>query len=251
MKYILIHLFFLLGTCNVSNDLLVQEFESRQSVSPVDHSVFDNLLRTYVNQEGFVDYKGWKKDKIKLDEYLVYLGNHKPSSSWDKKSTLAYYINLYNAAAVQLILDNNMPESIKDIGGTFNSVWNKEYISIKGEKYSLNDIEKGILLKMGDPRVHFAINCASYSCPKLQNRAFTKDNLEELMEKGAREFINSSKNDISRDKVSLSKIFKWYKEDFTSKELGLIDYLNKYSTVKINKNASIDYKDYNWKLNKQ
>ncbi len=209
------------------------------------HSEWNALLKKYVTDAGNVDYKSFGNEKSTLNSYIEKLGNNAPADSWSKKERLAYYINLYNAATVKLILDNYPIKSIKDI----NKPWGKKWVRVGNTTYSLGNIEHKILRKMNEPRIHFAINCASYSCPKLLNVAFTAANMETLLQKAINEFINDTKrNKISTNKVQLSNIFKWYKKDFTSNGT-LIEYLNSYLTTKINDNADIDYLKYDWSLN--
>ena len=102
---------------------------------------------------------------------------------------------------------------------------------------------------MNEPRIHFAINCASFSCPKLLNDAYTADKLENQLEEVTEGFINSERNKINKHQVELSKIFDWYKKDFTNKEL--ISYINKYSEVQVADDAKIDFMEYDWRLNEQ
>ncbi|MBQ0739982.1 DUF547 domain-containing protein, partial [Aquimarina celericrescens] len=123
------------------------------------------LLQNHVGQNGKVDYKAFKKNESKLDSYLKLLGNNPPQDSWSKNEKKAYLINAYNAFTVKLIVENYPTESIRDIGGFFSNPFSTEFAKIGDKEYSLDDIEKGMLLKMGDPRVHFAVNCASGSCP--------------------------------------------------------------------------------------
>ncbi|MCB0737229.1 MAG: DUF547 domain-containing protein, partial [Bacteroidetes bacterium] len=132
------------------------------------------------------------------------------------------------------------------------SVWKDKFFTIGGVKRSLDEIENQILRKdFTEPRIHFAINCASESCPKLYNQAFTADNLEKNLEKLAKGFVNDTKrNKITASSIEISEIFSWFKDDFT-KSGTVIDYLNKYSTTKINKDAKISYLKYDWSLNKQ
>lgn len=210
----------------------------------IDHSAWNNLLKKHVNASGMVDYKGFKNDRSKLDEYLKLLSSQEPSKDWGANELLAYYINLYNAYTVDLILRNYPVKSIKDI----DSPWTSEFIKVGDTEISLGGIENSILRKMNEPRIHFAINCASISCPKLLNEAYTADKIEEQLEKVTMEFINSDKNEISKNSAKLSSIFDWYKKDF--KENGtLIEYINQYSNTKINSGANISYKEYNWNLN--
>ena len=219
--------------------------QTSQDIGPVlDHSTWNKLLKKHVKPNGMVDYKGLKNDRTELDKYLKMLSSQQPSVDWGTNELLAYYINLYNAYTVDLILRNYPVKSIKDI----DSPWTSEFVKVGDTEISLGGIENSILRKMNEPRIHFAINCASISCPKLLNEAYTADKIEEQLERVTREFINSDKNEISANSAKLSSIFDWYEKDF--KENGsVIDYINQYSDTKINSGASISYKEYNWNLN--
>ncbi len=221
------------------------EDERPLTLQKVDYSTWDKLLKKYVDDQGNVDYKNFRKEIGLLNSYLE-LQTKNPVSEYDtKESKLVYYINLYNAATVKLILDNYPLGSIKDLKGP----WNRQVVTIRNKQLSLGDIEHNILRKMDEPRIHFAINCASYSCPKLLNEAFTVEKLEDLLEKSARNFVNDPKrNVITKEKAMLSQIFKWYKKDFTNK-VSLTDYINQYSTIKITKETSIEFINYDWRLN--
>jgi hypothetical protein len=240
------------GSGGLHYDALKQGEKIEATRAQLDHSNYDALLKKYVNKAGFVDYKGLAKEQAKLKSYLVYLSVNPPKSDWETGEQFAYYINLYNASTLDLIVDNNMPASIKDIDGPLGQVWLKEYIVVNGKNYSLADIEKGVLQKMNDPRIHFAINCASFSCPKLLDEAYTGKNVDQLMTRAANEFVNSNKNDLSDpNNPKLSSIFKFYTSDFTAVAPSLIDYVNTYAKKKINASAQVEYKDYDWSLNKQ
>jgi hypothetical protein len=213
----------------------------------VENSEWDKLLKKYVSDNGDVNYKGFKKDIKTLNDYVNYLATQIPSESWTINEQLAYFINVYNANTIKLITDNYPTKSIKDI----KNPWLKDRIKIGDKDFSLADVENGILRKMNEPRIHFAINCASFSCPKLLNIAYTETNVQELMEQATHEFINNtSKNKLAKDELKISEIFKWYKSDFTENG-SVIDYINQYSEIKIFPNAKIDYINYNWSLNEQ
>lgn len=214
----------------------------------VDHSQWDKLLKKYVNNEGLVDYKGFKNDSAKLDAYLKMLAEQNPTNNWSVQELLAYYINIYNAATVKLITENYPVKSIKDIDGN----WTKGRVAIGDKELSLGGIENGILRKMNEPRIHFAINCASISCPKLINEAYTAGKINEQLDRAAKNFINSDENDISASNVKLSSIFDWYQKDFTiNGEQDVIGYINQFSNTKIKPSATLSYKTYNWNLNEQ
>ncbi|MCG2462693.1 DUF547 domain-containing protein [Flavobacteriaceae bacterium F89] len=215
------------------------------STKNIDHSEWTELLKKYVTDEGQVDYKGFLQDKNKLDDYLNALATQVPTNDWTVQEQLAYYINLYNAQTVNLILMNYPLKSIKDIDGP----WTGDFIKIGRKELSLGALEHSILRKMNEPRIHFAINCASASCPKLLNEAYTSEKLDEQLEDATSGFINSDNNTISKDKLELSRIFKWYKDDFIKGEL--IQFIDPYTEVKIDPNAKIRYKEYDWSLNEQ
>jgi hypothetical protein len=183
------------------------------------------------------------------------LSNNPPKNDWNENEQKAYWINAYNAFTVSLILQHYPVKSIEDIGGKIykvNTPWDIKFITIGGKKYDLNNIEHGILRKnFNDPRIHFALVCASMSCPKLRNEAYTTSQLNAQLEGAGRDFLNDrSKNRVSANHAELSKYFSWYKGDFT-KNGSLADYINKYSQDKINANTKISSIDYNWSLNEQ
>ncbi len=211
----------------------------------IDHSQWARLLNEHVADNGLVDYEGFKQDKKELNEYLNTLSKQVPADTWSIQEQLAYYINLYNAHTVNLIVENYPSKSIKDINGA----WTKEIVEIGGKEISLGGLEHSILRKMNEPRIHFAINCASTSCPKLLNKAFTADKIDEQLDIVTRGFINSDNNTITWDKLELSRIFKWYKNDFFGGDL--IKYINQYSDVTIVPKSKVRFKEYDWSLNRQ
>jgi len=211
-------------------------------IEKVSHKAWDVLLKKYVDKKGNVDYKSFKKEEATLQIYLEYLATNKPNNSSSKNEKLAYYINLYNAATVKLILDNYPTKSIKSI----KSPWGKKWVKVGDELLSLGNIEHKILRKMNEPRIHFAINCASYSCPKLINAAFTADNMEQELEQATIDFVNDTTRNKFDQKAELSEIFKWYKSDFTTNGT-VLEYIAKYK--KINTKSRIGYLDYDWSLN--
>jgi len=215
------------------------------SAQKVDHSLWTNFLKNHVSNEGHVDYKKIKDNPESLNIVLENLSKTIPNEQWSKNETLAYWINAYNALTLDLIIRNYPVESIKDI----KNPWEQRLWKLGNQKYNLEDIEHKILRKMNEPRIHFAIVCASYSCPKLLNEAYTAKHLEAQLTKAAKDFLSdSNRNSITKDRLELSKIFKWFDSDFTKKG-SLINFLNMYSDIKILENANIKYKDYNWDLN--
>ena len=210
-----------------------------------DHSLWTSILQKNVTDDGHVDYRSIQLHPENLNTYLQNLSKTKPNKTWSKNETLAFWINAYNAFTVKLIIDNYPVKSIKDI----KNPWDTKFFSIGNKTMSLNHIEHGILRKLNEPRIHFAIVCASVSCPKLQNKAFTASELNSQLTNAAIKFLSdSSKNKISENSLELSKIFQWFTKDF--KQHGsLIDFLNHYTETAISENATITFKDYNWSLN--
>lgn len=227
---------------------IVVEPEIIESNEPetFDHDLWNSLLQKHVSEQGNVNYKGFKSDKTEFYAYLNSLSKTPPEDSWSKDETLAYWMNVYNAFTIKLILDNYPLNSIKDINGP----WDHRFIKIGNKWYTLNDVEHKIIRKMNEPRIHFALVCAAVSCPKLYNKAFTAKDLETDLVLLTKSFLNnSSKNELSENSMKLSRIFKWYGGDFKTNGNSLIDFLNQYSNITISDKAKKSYKDYNWDLN--
>ena len=224
----------------------------------VDHSAFDKLLKKHVSAQGLVDYKGFKADELAFNQYLAMLSKNPPAASTSKAEQMAYWINAYNAYTIRLILDHYPVQSIKDIGTKIQipfvtTPWAAKFFSIGGEKMSLDNIEHGILRKkFDDPRIHFALVCASISCPRLRNEAYTAAQLEKQLDDQGRDFLNNpAKNKPGKSAAQLSKYFDWYKGDWQKNGQSVAKWVNRYATTKMDENAKITYLDYNWNLNKQ
>ncbi|KGL58573.1 DUF547 domain-containing protein [Polaribacter sp. Hel1_85] len=213
-------------------------------------SIFNELLQKHVTKTGIVDYKSFKEDTSKLDGYISYLEKTTPDNSWSTNKQKAFWINAYNAYTIKLILENYPLKSIMDIKQKGKSAWKIPFAKVGGKTYTLDHIEHEILRKnLFDPKIHVGVNCASGSCPKLGNKAFTEDNIEAELTQLMKDFINdTTRNKLSKKKVQISSIFDWFKEDFT-KNGSVVDYLNKYSDTEINKKAKISFLKYNWTLN--
>ncbi|WP_299553922.1 DUF547 domain-containing protein [Seonamhaeicola sp.] len=238
---------------NAPVDIEVQEEKTPSEVNNdsiyiikiTTHDAWDNLLKLHVTPKGNVNYKGFKKDHRKLNDYIRHLGENMPTKDWLKHHELAYWINAYNAFTIDLILRHYPVKSIKDI----KDPWKQRHWKLGDVWYNLDEIEHQILRKMDEPRIHFAINCASVSCPKLQNTAFSSTNLDQQLTKATKDFLSdTTKNQISEDQIELSKLFQWFAKDF-KKYGSLIDFLNRYSDVQISEKAKKRFMDYNWGLN--
>ncbi|MCF8258822.1 MAG: DUF547 domain-containing protein [Flavobacteriales bacterium] len=222
---------------------------------PPSHDAWTALLRAHVDTKGHVSYKGLKKDVDRLDAYLRTLSDCPPSKDWSRDERLAYWVNAYNAFTVKLIIDHYPVKSIKEIGPRLsvplvNSVWDIKFFKIGGVEMNLNHIEHDILRKEFDePRIHFAIVCASFSCPQLLNESFAPQTLEKQLHDRTVAFINDPvRNRIATDRLQLSSIFDWFKGDFTKKGT-LQAFIAKYAKVKVSGKAKVSYLDYDWSLN--
>jgi len=213
-------------------------------------SIFHELLQAHVDADGNVDYKAFKADEEKLDTYISYLEKTKPEKSWSSNKQKAFWINAYNAYTIKLILGKYPLNSIMKIKKKGKNAWNIPFAKVGGKVYTLDYIEHKLLRKkFPDPKIHVGVNCASGSCPKLSNVAFTEKNIDAELTKLMKVFINdASRNKLTKSKVQISKIFDWFKEDFTM-DSSVIGFINKYSDVKIDEKAKVSFLEYDWSLN--
>lgn len=223
------------------------------------HLQWTRLLDKHVSQ-GKVDYQGFKNDEAELDRYLGILAATDPETLADADQ-LAYYINAYNSYTVKLILDNfkngKPPASIRKIGGLFANPWKISFAVLGGKTYSLDNIEHDIIrVRFKEPRIHFAVNCASKSCPILISEAYEGDTLEKQLETSTREFLeNTEHNHLKGDILYVSSIFKWYSEDF---EDGPLAFFLAHVTGNLYESLQdgagrirVKFLDYDWSLNSQ
>jgi len=222
-------------------------FFKTYSQETVDHTAWDQILILNVTDSGLVNYEGVTSDVIVFYKYFRYLQNISPENHWDNKEKIAYWLNVYNATVMKMIIDEYPIQSINQL----ENPWKRKAFKSKGIRYSLDDIEHNILRKFGDPRIHFLLNCGSMSSPRLWNRAYTSTNIEYALEERTREFINDpQRNQINSKTVRISQLFEWYEEDFVSNHTDVIDFINEYATTPINKNIVKKYVTYDWTLNK-
>ncbi len=208
------------------------------------HEVFDKLLQKYVSKEGWVDYGGFKQSEQTLDAYLQELGKNMPADLDTSEEALAYWINLYNAATIKLILKNLPVKTITQIEN--GKPWDLKWIQLGTKSFTLNNIEHDIIRKRWkEPRIHFVLVCAAKSCPKLNNGVFTASNIDAQMTRLTKEFLASDKNKISENSAIVSKLFEWYGGDFGN----IVSFINRYSAVKLDTKAKISFMEYDWSLN--
>ena len=238
--------FFLISGSTVSAGSFSEKF---------DNQIYASLLKKHVIDKR-VNYDGFKKDEKRLDEYLDIL-SHTDVKSLSGNNLFAFYINAYNAFTIKLILTKYPGiNSIKEIGGFFSNPWNIKFILLQKRTVSLDHIEHDILRpKFKDPRVHFAINCASKSCPRLLNEPYEGRILETQLDTQAEKFINDKKNTfVKGDTLFISKIFKWFKKDFSDNP---VLFIKRYAATELKEqlnsygeNIKLQYLTYDWSLNR-
>lgn len=238
------------------------------------HAQWNALLKKHVrwNAAGTttsVDYSGFAKDGVSFDSYLKNISSvsKKDYAKWTLQDQQAFLINAYNAYTVQLVL-TRYPDlsSIKDLGSVFSSPWKQKFFVLLGEKRSLDDVEHMLLRgdkRYKEPRIHFAVNCASIGCPALRNEAYTSAKLASQLEDQTIRFLSDKSRNrfyLKTGRFSVSKIFDWYSEDFDKHSGGVKSFLISYADkIKLSapdatyvKQAkfTFDYFNYDWSLNK-
>ena len=236
---------------------------NQNATMTVDHSAWERILSTYVvaspdRINRFAYGRVSAADKKALKAYLVALEGVKVTTLKNDEQR-AFWINLYNALTIDVVLDRYPVKSIKDIslgGGFFSSgPWKKPLVKVEGKALSLDNIEHDILRKVWkDARVHYAVNCASISCPNLMAKAFTAANLDEMLTQGAKDYVNHPRGArASGGKITLSRIYSWYRSDFGSSDAEVLRHIAKYAAAPLKKALAdvdtIDGYDYDWSLN--
>ena len=233
------------------------------SEATIDHAAWAAFLESYVvpGDDGVhrVRYGDVSPaDRAALDAYLSDLAAV-PIRSYARPEQMAYWINLYNALTVQVVLDHYPVDSIRDIDispGLFSSgPWGAELITVEGEALTLDDIEHRILRPIWrDPRVHYGVNCASIGCPDLARAPFTGADLDAQLDQAARAYVNHPRGvTIERDELIVSSIYDWFEADFGSSEAGVIAHLRRYAeptlAERLARFDAIDGDRYDWRLN--
>lgn len=238
------------------------------------HAAWSALLKKHVvllrnGQASQLRYAGMAADRAALKAYLDTLSavGATTFASWSKLQQMAFLINAYNAFTVELILTRHPKlDSIKDLGSLLSSPWKPKWVPLLGDKLSLDDIEHGNLRARGrydDPRIHFAVNCASVGCPMLREEAFVPDRLEAQLDEQALRFLSDrTRNRLANGRLEVSKIFDWYGEDFRLGHKGigsLPAFLARYADALADgapdrerirsQKLDVVFLDYDWKLN--
>lgn len=220
-----------------------------------NHTAWDELLKKHV-QSGLVSYKGFIQDKKNLQLYLDSLSKVQESeyAKFTKEQKLSFLINAYNAFTVQLILDHYPLSSIRKIGFLPGAAWKKDFFTLFGKKQNLDWIEHSKLrVDFDEPRIHFAIVCASIGCPVLTSEAYIPGKLNSQLQSSMENFLqDKTKNfyDPVKKVLYLSSIFNWFQKDFT-KNGSLVDFVKPTMKQEIPADVKIEYTDYNWNLNER
>jgi len=230
----------------------------------IDHGPWDRFLRKYVvaNHPSGINRVRYAsvtpEDRKSLDAYVQQL-QQEEVTRLNRSEQKAYWINLYNAQTVKVVLDHYPVKSIRDIDispGIFSDgPWGAKLLAIQGQKVSLDDIEHRILRPLWkDNRVHYAVNCASLGCPNLQPEAYTPENSETLLEKGAREYVNHPRGvSLAGDRLHLSGIYDWFQADFRGSEASVVRHLQTYADPELTEKlkgfqGKLSY-EYDWRIN--
>jgi hypothetical protein len=242
----------------------------RVPLENIDHAPFDALLQKYVDREGLVAYAKWKAnagDLQLLDDYLAHLGLVDLAAPASQQAQLAYWINAYNAITLKGVLGLYPINSIKEHASSLKydprlktNLWYDLYLKVGERTVNLTDIEHKILRPMGDPRIHFALVCASRGCPPLRNRAYTAENVDQALDDNARRFFRLEQNFIGDGEartLSFSEMLGWYAEDFGKTPLELVRRVRPFLPEKEvdwldDRPIRVDYDlKYDWSLNDQ
>lgn len=238
------------------------QFTGKAYAAMINYEKWEKVLNTYVNSEGRVNYDGLKANRSDLDDFITSQVERADLKALSKDEQKAFWINAYNALTMRLIVDHYPMK----FGGIRTINWGKPWdikMKVAGQNLTLGDIEHKILRKWDpiDPRIHFAINCASIGCPSILNTHFDPNKLDEQLDFAARNFVNDSqKNRIDQSKNIFyhSAIFSWFEEDFLSNQPDKLSYILKYlkendkQFVLANKNKiKLKENKYDWGLNKQ
>lgn len=237
----------------------------RVALDQIDHSAWDALLRQHVNDAGQVDYRGWKasaESSQRLDQYLGTLSTGDLAAPAAKEARLAFWINAYNAVTVKGILREFPTTSIKNHTAQLwgYNIWKNLKLRVGGQTPSLDDIEHKTLRPLAEPRIHFAIVCASIGCPRLLNEAYVAERIHAQLDSNARHFFAQRQNfqaDTARKSIGLSSILKWFGEDFGTGQSAVLQRISPWlpddSARKLatTPGLRVRYLAYDWNLNSQ
>jgi hypothetical protein len=239
------------------------ETNDPKSTTVLDHTLWGTFLQKYLvtthpSRINRVRYRAvTPEDRRALDDYVAQLSSVRVASL-NRAEQKAYWINLYNALTVRVILEHYPVKSIRDIrlGGIFSSgPWDAKLVTVEGEKVSLNDIEHRILRPIWrDNRIHYAVNCAALGCPNLAPEPFNAVNTDRLLDEAARAYVNHPRGvSVADGRITASSIYDWYQVDFAASEKGLVDHFRTFAapplaTALAGFSGSYRFQ-YDWSLN--
>ncbi|UCF01639.1 MAG: DUF547 domain-containing protein [Deltaproteobacteria bacterium] len=231
------------------------------SASTFNHSKFDQIVKEYVDDNGLVDYNSIAQDK-RFTEYMQSLQRARVGE-FSRDGQLAFWINAYNAVTIDKVIKKKPKKSVREtfVPGVWTSTkffTSREHI-VAGKRLSQDDIEHEILRKQfKDPRIHFAIICASMGCPPLPRIAYTEENVQARLEEETRKYLNSPRGtriDRAENTLHVSKLFDWFGSDFINKSGSILafmqPYLHEEVRIFLERDPMISYLEYNWALNAQ
>ena len=276
-SFLILATVMLLSSCGVvanqkapTSQNVANQTTETSKFQPFSYQDYAEVLSTYVNENGEVNYAQLKENRAALDRFNQSLGRVTRATyeSWTESEQIAFWVNAYNSFTLQAIIDKYPVKSIKNIPG----VWKFLKFEILGESMTLDGIEHKVLRKeFNEPRIHMALVCAAVSCPYLRQEPYEGDKLEAQLEENTIQFLSLDSNfslDAEAETVKLSAIFKWFKEDweatygteekftkFNSKEGSVLNFITNYvegeDLTKLEGAQKISYIDYDWSLNKQ
>ncbi|MGA8278482.1 MAG: DUF547 domain-containing protein [Rhodanobacteraceae bacterium] len=237
----------------------VNDGAAAASTSVADATMlWGDVLKHYVNADGYVDFKGLEADHAELDRYVAWVGEVGPQNHPDlfptRDDKLAYYLNSYNAIAMWKVLKAGVPHALGFFDRQF--FFRHDTITVGGQDYTFTSYEADVIRKLGDPRVHFALNCMSESCPRLPREPFVADGLDQRLDQLAQKFFAEPRNvrlDAADKTVHFSEILKFYTDDFLAKAPSLIAYANRYraADAQIPADYAVEFIDYDWTIIRQ
>jgi hypothetical protein len=214
------------------------------------------VLDRFVDVQGRVNFSALAKDSADLDRFVAYIydvgPNNRPEFFPTANHVLAFHLNAYNALAMHKVIHTGIPQSLAGLKKVTFFAFGK--VQVGGQPISLYDYENKVIRSLGDPRVHMVLNCMSVSCPVLPREVFLPATLGEQLDREAKKFFNETRNvsvDHDKKRVILSEILKFYPEDFLSKSPSLSAYANLYRSEKVPENYLIDFRPYDWTINRQ
>ncbi len=217
-------------------------------------ALWTEVLTRHVDDAGRIDFFKLAQDHVDLDRVVGFVSAVDPVSQpqrfADRPSRLAFYINAYNASAMYGVVQAGVPESLG--GLTKVAFFYFRTFSVGGKATSLYKLENDVIRPLGEPRIHFALNCMVVSCPRLSRTAFSADALDHQLDVAAGTFIGEKRNvsvDLVRREVGLSAIFDFYTKDFLDHAPTLIDYVNRYRMESIPTEFKVRFLDYDWTVN--